>query len=335
MASIYIDSWKISIQRTNSTFYLVHQSVAVLDASYNQISNIQFEINSRLTELNLSNNNLSSMKNITHLHGLQHLDLSFNSIKDFGIFSFLEMNDLHVLNLRKSGSTHVRFGMFSVQEKLIFLDLSDNNLKEINFDKLFIPMLSVLHIGGNQLTNIDDFSLESNLPNLTAIDISRNHFACKDLVKIVRFLSLLHIDLHSDDWVKNSSNVAGVNCFEDSHQEKQITNNFTSLDLHRQAQNFDSRESFESLKQQFDKRFNELVHNVTDLHEQIRKQNLLNCNNESDLFDSFRFQLAFLLIVVILFTFGLSLLLYWKICNRRRWYTTVKQNATSADQTLV
>ncbi|KAG4065931.1 hypothetical protein HA402_008927 [Bradysia odoriphaga] len=343
-ASISISSKNISITNTTTSVYFVHRSVEVLDASYNQISNIQFESNVSLTTLNLTNNNLTSVESLTHLHNLKQLDLSFNTIKDFGISSFSEMNDLRVLNLQKSGLTSLDFGTFSQQTQLTFLDISDNNLKKIDFDMLmFMSSLSVLYIDGNQFTNIDVSDIKSILPNLTTISISRNLFDCRDLISIMKILSSLRISLHIDDdsVVKKSSNVRGIKCFGDSSDalnENIIKSvKLSSEQIHdpNEKELHEFNRTFELLKNQFEKLSIELKRNLSALNEKVissSNQNLLIHDNESD---SFQFAFAFLLIIVILFAIGLSIFLYCKLRTKRRWYTASKQNGTSADQTLV
>lgn len=352
LASISINSKRICIRNTSTSSYSVHRNVEVLDASNNQISNIQFESNAHLTNINLSNNNLTSMENITHLNNLQQLDLSFNSIKDFAISSFSEMNDLHVLNLKKSGLTSLDFGTFSQQTKLTFLDVSDNNLKRINFDMLlFMSSLSVLHIDGNQLTSIDVSDIKNILPNLTTMSISRNLFQCNDLITVVKTLnsSGINLTIVDDNVVKSTSNIRGIKCFSNSYggliqnssNTLQLPNNSdshfdkqTNVEVNQQ-QLLDLKTSLESFKNQLEKRFDEQVQNLTSLNEKFNsfsETNHLIHGNESD---SFQFAFSFLLIVLILLVFGFSIILYCKYRARRRWYMAAKQNSTSADQTLV
>lgn len=356
LASITISSKKISIKNTTTSAYLVHRTVEILDASHNQISSIQFESNTHLRTLLLGNNNLTSTENVTYLHNLQQLDLSFNTIKDFGISSFSDMNDLRVLDLQSSGLTFLDFGTFSQQTQLTFLDISDNNLRKIDFDMLmFMSSLSVLHIDGNLFTNIDVSDIKSILPNLTTISISRNLFNCHDLISIIKTLSALRIDLHisDDSVVKKTSNVRGIKCFGDSRSDLlnakeidsiELSSNFSS-DLHFREQTIVSNDekeirelkrTFELLKNQFEKLSIEQKQNLSALNEKFisssSNQNLLIHGNESD---SFQFAFTFLLIIVILFAFGLSIFLYCKYRSNRRWYTASKQNCTSADQTLV
>lgn len=352
LASISISSKKVSIRNTTTSSYSVHKSVEVLDASYNQISNIQFESNVNLKTLNLTNNNLTSAANVTHLHTLQQLDLSFNTIRDFGIASFSEMNDLRVLDLQRSGLTFLDFGTFSQQTQLTFLDISDNNLTKIDFNMLlFMPTLSALHIDGNQLTSINVTDIRNILPNLTTISISRNLFPCHDLIAIMKTLSSVKIQLHigDDGVVKDSSNVRGVKCFGDSSHALTgnavgLSSNFTSdSHFHEQTNDLNAKElrelkqSFALLKNQFDKLSIEYQQNLSAINEKLISPSadrnlLIHGNNESD---SFQFAFAFLLIIVILFAFGLSIFFYCKLRTKRRWYTATKKNCTSADQTLV
>lgn len=364
LASISISSKRISIQNTSTSTYLVHRNCEILDASNNQILNIEFESNIHLTEINLSNNNLTSIRNITHLNNLQQLDLSFNSIKDFAISSFSEMNDLHVLNLKKSGLKSLDFGTFTQQTNLISLDISDNNLKKINFDMLlFLSSLSVLYIDGNELTNIDVSDIKNILPNITTISISRNLFRCHDLISIVKTLNSYQINLNTinENVVKNTTNIRGISCFSESNSIKLLiqkgtdivellsTNSTSNLHFDEQISNLNDKinllfnksekeilelkESLQSLKIQFEKRFNEQNQNVSSVHHKYVSASNTSHDAGSD---SFQFASTFLIIILILFLFGIGLFLYIKFSSsRRRWYTAGKESSTSADQTLV
>lgn len=348
LASISISTKQISIRSTNTSSYLVHRNVNVLDASNNQISSVAFESSAQLTNINLSNNRLTSMINVTHSNNLQQLDLSYNSIKDFAISSFSEMNDLHVLNLKKSGLTSLDFGIFSQQTKLISLDISDNNLKEIDFDMfLFMSSLSVLYIDGNELTNVDVSDLKNILPNLTTISISRNLFQCHDLISVMKTLNSLRINFYTagddddDDGnvVKNTTNVRGIKCFSNANGKRtafvELSNNFTS-----QTNNelLELKHSLETLKNQFEKRFHEQFENLSSLNEKFisfsNRNSSIHGNIEAD---PFQFAFTFLLMLLILLVFGFSIFLYCKFRATRRWYTAAKQNSISgaADQTLV
>lgn len=362
LASISISSKQVSIQNTSTLTYIVNENVEILDASNNQISNIEFESNTHLTKLNLSNNNLTSVRNITHINNLQQLDLSYNSIKDFAISSFSEMNKLNVLNLKKSGLTSLDFGTFSQQTNLISLDISDNNLKKINFDMLlFMSSLSVLYIDGNQLTNIDVLDIKDILPNLKTISISRNLFKCHDLISIMKTLNSHHINMNMviENIVKHSSNIRGISCFSDSNGvsvEKstkivEITTEST-LDLNlgeqiyelnqkmnnsiKQSQKelINLKNNLQSLKKQLEKSLNEQIQNLSSFHDEyVFSKN----DTHSVGSDSFQLAVTFLVIVLILFLFGIALFLFvkYRASARRRWYTSAKENSASADQTLV
>lgn len=345
--SVSLSSKQISIQNTGTTLYSVHRNVQILDASNNQIFNIEFESNIHLTSINLSRNSLTSMKNLTHLKNLQQLDLSFNSINDFAVSSFSEMNNLRVLNLKRSGLTSLDFGTFSQQTQLIFLDISDNNLKKINFDMLlFVSSLSELYIDGNQLTNIDVSNIKNTLPNITTISISRNLFRCNDLISILKTLNSFHINLRilDNEVMKNDSNVRGIKCFSSSNDADgsnitQLSNNFSSNSFSNpQEEMLHLKSSLEALRNEYERRYSEHVQNLSSLNEKFNSflnENLL-IESDDDGSDLFRFAFMFLLIVVILFVCGFSIIWYCKFHARRRWYiAAAKQNTTNADQTLV
>ncbi len=142
------------------------------------------------------------------------------------------------------------------------------------------------------------------------------------------------------DTVKSLRNIRGIQCFRNLSEGNSIEmranifelkNNFTS-DLYlqkeindlNQKEMIDLKTSFETMQNQFEKRFIEQIQNLSSLNEKFMfystHQNRLIHGNESD---SFQFAFKFLLMIVILFAFGLSIFLYCKLRVR------------SADPTLV
>lgn len=170
-----------------------------------------------LTYLYLSNNNLSVMADraFEEFTSLMHLDLSYNPIGDLTTTTFAYLDKLKGLLLKRTNITNIPLGTFSHQHLLTLLDLSDNNLKSLDFNQ-FLPALHdlrSLNLAQNQLTDLDGFR-NAIFPNLLVLDIKNNNFTCSYLqhfINVVNWEKLrLAVDPKSTDIY--GANIRGVNC---------------------------------------------------------------------------------------------------------------------------
>ncbi|KAJ6633879.1 Transcriptional repressor CTCFL [Pseudolycoriella hygida] len=211
--SLQLKSKHLKIQNTNlKQLYIGYESVTI-DASSNQIQSIVVDPQNRLIELNLSQNNYTTIQNLTALQLIERLDLSFNRIQDFSLTSFSNMTRLTELNLENSGLKVIDFGFFSMQRKLVWLDISYNNLKEIKFHAL-PSSINKLYIEGNNLTDIDLNDIAYTFPSLKVIGLSNNQFTCEKLTEIHREFIAQNVTMYVDEQliVKYSRNVDGIAC---------------------------------------------------------------------------------------------------------------------------
>ncbi|XP_037044070.1 toll-like receptor 3 [Bradysia coprophila] len=187
----------------------------ILDLSFNQIQSIRFSNQSPITDLNLSNNNLTLIhQTMTSLSNLKILDLSFNCIGTFEVHTFGNMISLEVLNLRQSCLKSLAYGTFSFQVNLRVLDISFNNLNSIDLELLSAQAeLEELFIDGNNLTNIQSIDqIEIYLPRLRQVGLTHNNWSCETLSNLIKKFRQLRITVFVEMAISNTTNIKGIGC---------------------------------------------------------------------------------------------------------------------------
>lgn len=221
-----INAQRIDIRNTNSKGCYIGSRTKQLMANDNRIMFIDTNdaTLTNLEHIELANNRLQKMHNLTRFDKMTHLDLMNNSINDIELTSFSNMHRLEVLNLQNSGLTRIQFGMFSHKSKLKFLDISYNDLRHIDF-QMFVSMNSLkkLHLDGNSLNEIDAAEIRKIFPSLLKISISNNDWSCQNLASIIKNLESSGIELDSVDLTKNTENIKGVPCTTDINNNEVIS----------------------------------------------------------------------------------------------------------------
>ncbi|CAK8689332.1 unnamed protein product [Clavelina lepadiformis] len=209
-------------------------SVVELKLDNNSISVIQSESTQPLgnvTSMDLSRNKLTNagIRNSAFLafRSLVNLDLSFNKFESFpkdlsssiedirlnnnrikyvttGVFRFPAK--IHHLNMRgnKLKETSFSYQSWANMDKLIFLDLSENNL-------LFVPgvlprSLSILLLESNNIENILEWSF-SSVPKITQIRLSFNNIRHIDPAAFASLQNLQYLDLAHNQLLHYPSNM--------------------------------------------------------------------------------------------------------------------------------
>lgn len=176
-------------------------SAAIIDASYNNISEIYFTNPEKIVRLNLEQNDL---KNINFLFGnemdnssLEFVDLSHNPIGQFNASNFKKLTGLYLEN---SNLSKISYEMFGFESQLETLDISYNYLGNIDFSHFHaLQVLENLYIEGNFLTQIEEIDdLKLILPKLNNIGLTDNNFKCQDLRQIYRKLTAFGIKMYVD-----------------------------------------------------------------------------------------------------------------------------------------
>lgn len=222
-AGCIINAQSIDIRNTNAMACFIGPRTKRMLASNNRIeyvditaaggANTTTKPSVQLEHIDLANNRLHSIRNLTHFERLRYLDLTNNHLHDIGLNSFARMHQLEVLNLRNSGLAHIYFGMFSHKSRLRSLDLSHNELGRIDF-RMFVAMTSLvqLHLDGNNLNQLDATEIRRIFPALIKIGISQNDWSCHNLASIIKHLESNSIALESIETTHNTENIKGIPC---------------------------------------------------------------------------------------------------------------------------
>lgn len=180
---------------------LVLTSIKNVRANNNEIENVTIRNYENFETMNLAQNRIANLTNITKLTNLVSLDLSSNEIGPIvGLSTFSNLKNLRELRLRNTSLSAISFGMFSKQTKLTIFDISFNGLRDLNLDMLAPYMTTVkqFYIDGNSLTEIKGrTTFFQAFPYLYSIGLSKNKFNCTYLHHIITppFLSP-NVELH-------------------------------------------------------------------------------------------------------------------------------------------
>lgn len=173
-----------------------------------------------IKSFNASGNQLKNISSVLHKLGpkLETLDLSGSFIGSMDSNTFIKFDQLKHLRLSNAGLSNVGTDSFYFHTKLVSLDLSHNQLTEVDstlFGKKF-QHLTHMNLEGNQLTKIDNITV-LNFPNLASLAISNNHFSCEYLEKynndtLKQWQGKLLLVRNNDSADQNHVN--GIDCLE-------------------------------------------------------------------------------------------------------------------------
>lgn len=225
-----INAQSIDIRNTNARCCYIGGRTKRIFANNNRISYVVYGNNNASTvgalqHIDLANNKLSGMKNLTQFTDLRHFDVSNNRLSDIGLNSFAAMHHLEVLNLRNSGLRHIYFGSFSHKSHLKKLDISYNELTTIDF-RMFMSMahLKELHLDANNITDMDMTEIRKIFPLLTKIGISKNNWTCDNLSSAIKYLESNGITLSTEGLVENTENIKGIPCSNNNNNNNNHNN---------------------------------------------------------------------------------------------------------------
>lgn len=215
LRTLLINAQTIDIRRTNAMACFVGARTRRLLAGDNRITFVDTLNGSaaNLQYVDLANNRLDSIRNLTRFDALTHLDVSHNRIADIGLNSFAAMAGMEYLNLRHSGLDRIHFGSFSHKLQLHTLDVAFNGLHRIDFH-MFVPMpkLRSLHVDGNNLTNMDVSEIRQLFPALKTVGISMNAWNCANLAAAIKYLESNGVAVDTDGPIRNTENIKGIPC---------------------------------------------------------------------------------------------------------------------------
>ncbi|XP_028155615.1 leucine-rich repeat-containing G-protein coupled receptor 4-like [Diabrotica virgifera virgifera] len=206
---------------------------------------------SELRVLNLSQNMLVEVKNLSIFTVLFKLDIRSNLLKeiDFDMLAglnqlselwlgsnmiskltmgcFRSLKQLRTLDLSSNKISTIGAGVFNGLESITDLDLSNNQISYLNED-IFHNMknLRVLSIAYNNLTSFNMKALISHVLWFREIDMNGNNWTCKLLIRISKENKPVHF---VDGKSYNVSNVFGIPCRDNNITEGNYYSNYEEV----------------------------------------------------------------------------------------------------------
>lgn len=170
--------------------FITLQNLITLDVSNSKLhmAETAFAISPKLRELHVADSQITNPSEIIRNLGasMQVLDLSDNNIGSMlDLTSTQALGNLTHLNLSKTHLQNVDLKKIVPLSELHTLDLSNNRLHRIDLKALKnLTHLNRLYLNGNDLTSLDSAALNA-YPNIS-IAISRNQLSCMFLKKLKR-----------------------------------------------------------------------------------------------------------------------------------------------------
>ncbi|XP_077326821.1 uncharacterized protein LOC143961413 [Lithobates pipiens] len=149
-----------------------------LDLSDNALTSFTVDLPIMLVGLNLANNSLKSIPDLSQLSSLQMLYLSNNHISTIPDLAFKGLNNLKTLELQKNTINSLSEEVFDDLKSLDLLDLSNNQLQKLPKQLILnLIHLNKFYLTGNLLKNIPDNFFHG--PNdLGYVYLDNNPWAC-------------------------------------------------------------------------------------------------------------------------------------------------------------
>ncbi|XP_053674577.1 leucine-rich alpha-2-glycoprotein-like [Anopheles nili] len=167
----------------------VDARLLTLDAEKNRISSITADSGTvpQLRKLELNQNRLRNIDNISVFEHLEVLELAHNDLRTLDLCVFQRMSKLRLLDLSSNniGLVHSSIG----QQKLAALTvlyLNDNRLTYLDLGILrSFPALEKVHLANNALVYVDHDSLPTMLPRLRIFHLQTNDWHCEALSELI------------------------------------------------------------------------------------------------------------------------------------------------------
>uniref|UniRef100_A0A182NM77 Uncharacterized protein n=1 Tax=Anopheles dirus TaxID=7168 RepID=A0A182NM77_9DIPT len=156
-----------------------------LDAEKNRISSITTDPGAvpALRKLELNQNRLRNIDNISVFENLELLELADNDLRTLDLCVFQRMSKLRMLDLSSNNLAVVRSSIGPEKlASLTVLYLHDNRLTYLDLGVLrAFPALEKVHLSNNALVYVDHDALPTMLPRLRVFDVHNNDWHCEAL----------------------------------------------------------------------------------------------------------------------------------------------------------
>uniref|UniRef100_A0A182KEB0 Uncharacterized protein n=1 Tax=Anopheles christyi TaxID=43041 RepID=A0A182KEB0_9DIPT len=160
-----------------------------LDAEKNRISSITTDPGTvpLLRKLELNQNRLRNIDNISVFENLEVLELAHNDLRTLDLCVFQRMAKLRLLDLSSNNLALVRSSIGTEKlTSLTVLYLNDNRLTYLDLSVLrSFPALEKVHLANNALVYVDHDALPSMLPRLRVFHLQSNDWHCEGLAELI------------------------------------------------------------------------------------------------------------------------------------------------------
>lgn len=206
--------------------------VVRLRANNNIIRQVEINPSIQLEALELANNLITDIGNITKVSKLQVLDLSGNRLRNSVKGDILsDLPDLVYLSLRNTGLTSISKDLFESNNRLVYLDIGGNRVGNFDIRQLrYLTNLEILKLDSNEMAELLGYEdLKEYLPELSTLQIDNNMFSCSYLAKVIAAMKSLSVDVSVS--LNNLEflfpNVRGIKCINDGGN---MTSQLVALD---------------------------------------------------------------------------------------------------------
>lgn len=159
----------------------INPKLYILDVQSNEIIDIKCQSeNSTIEILLINNNKLQNINCIETFHQLKILHAARNHIQFVSKIAFNNLINLELCNLNNNKIYRIDTMAFEKQKKLFFMDMSKNDLTELNLSKVF-PVNNVIEtllLSDNKIEEFDVEITRKYMRHLKLIDLKGNPFNC-------------------------------------------------------------------------------------------------------------------------------------------------------------
>lgn len=194
---------------------VIGEEIWKLVANNNNITAVTIGKRNEIYNLVLSNNSITDIENFTSLTKLTDLYLSHNKLST--IKPIENLKGLNIVYMEDVGLKQDELKYFEKLTSLSWLDISYNLLQTLDI-KIFNSQsqLTIFHIDGNNLTELNFKEVKNSLPNLHVISISNNYWNCSHLDDILEQFKADSIELFIESHtrvIEGEKHRDGVGCF--------------------------------------------------------------------------------------------------------------------------
>lgn len=170
-----------SLQLTHNQIkkFKIQSNTINLNISYNELVDLEFDENTALLELDVSNNNLKTFNTqpLSKMSNLITFNLSHNKIDEFNFEPLAKLKNLKTLNLNNNKLTKISFGTnqnYSIEN--LYLSQNDLNINDFNEIIKSMKNLKILSVTSEKLicTDLEKFIINANKTNIKISDENEN-----------------------------------------------------------------------------------------------------------------------------------------------------------------